>query len=119
MAVAYVLAGINHFIHPQTYLAIMPRWLPAPAVLVFISGVLEILFGLLLLPALTRRLAAWGLILLLIAVFPANIQMLVNYSEEEHPRLWLAIVRLPIQLVLVWWAYQYTRPVSDRTQKKG
>ncbi|RYF84761.1 MAG: DoxX family protein [Chitinophagaceae bacterium] len=112
MAVAYIAAGINHFVHPQTYLAIMPPWLPAHAALVFVSGVLEVLFGLLLLPLRIRHAAAWGLILLLVAVFPANIQMLINYYREGHPHLWLAVLRLPLQVVLIWWAYQYTKPVK-------
>lgn len=116
MALAYVAAGINHFVLPQIYTAIMPPWLPAHAALVALSGVLEILFGLLLLPSATRRMAAWGLLLLLVAVFPANIQMMVNYYREESPALWLAVLRLPLQLVLLWWAYQYTKPL--RVQKK-
>lgn len=110
MATAYILAGINHFVHPQTYLAIMPSWLPAHAAFVFISGVLEVILGVLLLPRRTRRIAAWGLILLLIAVFPANVQMLINYYQEGHSNLWLAVMRLPLQLLLIWWAYQYTKP---------
>ena len=116
MAIAYVVAGINHFVNPQTYLAIMPPWLPAHATLVFLSGVLEVLFGALLLPRRTRRWAAWGLILLLIAVFPANVQMLVNYYSEGNSKLWLAVLRLPLQLLLIWWAYQYTSPLKERKE---
>ncbi|MDQ3279333.1 MAG: DoxX family protein [Bacteroidota bacterium] len=114
MAAAYIIAGINHFAHPQIYLAIMPPWLPAHAALVFVSGALEILFGVLLLLPRTRRAAAWGLILLLIAVFPANVQMLVNWFREENSRLWLAVLRLPLQLLLIWWAYQYTKPLRSK-----
>lgn len=117
MALAYIAAGINHFIHPQTYLAIMPPWLPAQATLVDLSGVLEILFGLLLLPPVTRRMAAWGLIFLLVAVFPANMQMMLNYDRADNPALWLAVLRLPLQFLLIWWAYQYTKPWREQGQK--
>lgn len=109
MAVLYVLAGVNHFVKPKMYVSIMPPWLPYPEQLVFISGVFEIVLGLLLLPVATRRMAAWGIILLLIAVFPANIQMSINYYRENNPNFWITIVRLPLQFVLIWWAYQYAK----------
>ncbi|MBA4168560.1 MAG: DoxX family protein [Chitinophagaceae bacterium] len=109
-AIFYVLAGINHFWRPAVYAAIMPPWLPWHAQFVYISGILEILFGGLLLPSVTRKLAAWAIIGLLIAVYPANIQMAVNYITEHNTRTWIAIARLPIQFVLVWWAWIYTKP---------
>ena len=107
MAILYVLAGINHFIHPEGYMKIMPPWLDNHAFLVAISGVIEIVLGLLLLPNLTRRFAVWGIIALLIAVFPANIQMALDYYDTHDPNLWIAILRLPIQILLIWWAYIY------------
>ena len=110
MAIIYILAGINHFISPQTYLSIMPAWLPYPKELIFLSGVCEILFGLLLLPVSTRRVGAWLIIALLIAVFPANIQMAINYYSEATQYFWLAILRLPIQAILIFWAYRLTKP---------
>ncbi len=112
MAALYVVAGINHFVHPAMYIAIMPSFLPVSSYngLVVISGVCEILFGLLLLPPPTRRVAAWGIIALLVAVFPANIQMAVNFSREQSPDTWLAYLRLPLQILLIIWAYWYTRP---------
>ena len=109
MSVFYVAAGVNHFWHPEFYLNIMPAWLQLHNELVVISGVFEIIFGLLLLFHLTRRPAAWGIILLLIAVFPANIQMMLSYWEESNPNLWVSIVRLPLQIVLILWAYSFTR----------
>lgn len=112
MAGFYVIAGINHFLHPESYNAIMPPWLGWHYELIYLSGVCEVLFGLLLLPVKTRRVGAWGIISLLIAVFPANIQMMLNYIHENHAGLWLAILRLPIQGVLIWWAYLYSKPVS-------
>lgn len=109
MAVLYVAAGLAHFRIPDYYMAIMPPYLPWHTELVYISGACEIIIGLLLIPKATRRVAAWLLIVLLIAVFPANIQMTINYANENNPQLWVSIVRLPIQILLVWLAWIYTR----------
>ena len=87
----------------------MPPQLPSAGLLVYVSGVIEIALGLLLLPLGTRKLAAWGIILLLIAVFPANVQMYINYRNQGNPNLWIAIVRLPLQALLIYWAYVYTK----------
>ncbi|RYY38400.1 MAG: DoxX family protein [Chitinophagaceae bacterium] len=115
MALLYIAAGINHFWHPAPYLAILPLWLPAHEALVALSGVAEIVLGLGFLFRPTRRLAAWGIILLLIAVFPANIQMALNYYRADHPRLWGALLRLPVQALLIWWAWVYTKERAPRT----
>ncbi|MBE2218255.1 MAG: DoxX family protein [Ignavibacteria bacterium] len=112
MSALYILAGIMHFVNPGFYTAIMPPWLPWHLELVYISGVCESLLGLLLLPRRTRRMAAWGIIALLVAVFPANIQMMINYVNTNNPDLWIAIVRLPLQLVLIWWAWLYTKKLQ-------
>jgi uncharacterized membrane protein len=107
-----VAAGINHFRDPGAYLAMMPSALPWPHALVAVSGVAEVAGGLgLILPS-TRRWAAWGLVALLVAIFPANINMAVNHiplgGRPVSPLfLWL---RLPLQLPLIAWAYWYTRP---------
>jgi uncharacterized membrane protein len=113
MAFFYAGAGINHFIHPVFYLKIMPAWLPWHRQLVFISGVAEIVCAVLLLFPATRRMGAYCTIALLVAVFPANIQMLINFYHTHHPMLWAAILRLPLQLLLIWWAYSYTRPLTQ------
>lgn len=119
MVVFYILGGINHFVHPGFYLKIMPAWLPYHLLLLDISGVCEALFALLLLPVATRRLGAWLIILLLIAIFPANIQMAVSFMKEHSPYLWIAIVRLPLQLVLIWWAWIFTKvKVESKTKKR-
>src|ERR1700761_2504918 len=106
MAALYILAGGNHFWHPAMYISIMPRLFPASSfgILVSISGIFELACGLLLLPASTRRFAAWAIIALLIAVFPANIQMAADFWERHDPYTWLALLRLPVQGVLIWWA---------------
>jgi uncharacterized membrane protein len=111
LTVFMVVAGANHFVAPAAYVAMMPIALPAPTALVYISGVAEILGGLgLILPA-TRRLAGWGLIALLVAIFPANINMAVHHlplGGREVPT-WALWARLPLQILLVVWAYGCSR----------
>jgi len=109
MAAFYLAAGANHFINPEIYLGIMPPWLPFQASLVYISGAVEIIGALLLLSDKTRNAGAWVLIALLLAVFPANIQMAINYYIVGHSMFWLTIVRLPFQLVLIWWAWKFIK----------
>ena len=109
LALLFVGAGINHFLQPAVYLRIMPPALPGPALLVALSGAAEVALGLLLLLARTRRWAAWGLVLLLLAVFPANIYMARHADLFAHLPAWLLWLRLPLQGVLVAWAYRYTR----------
>jgi uncharacterized membrane protein len=108
MAALYTAAGVYHFIRPKFYVRIMPSWLPYHLQLVYISGIAEIILGILLCFTSTRIFAAWGIIALLIAVFPANVQMMLNYQQQHHPYTWVAILRLPLQLVLIWWASRYT-----------
>lgn len=109
MAAFYVIAGINHFVNPLFYKKIMPPWLAMQYALIYITGGCEIVFGLLLIPEKTRRLAGWCIIGLLLAVFPANIQMMLNYRQEHNSYLWVAILRLPVQLLLIWWAFLFTK----------
>lgn len=108
-AAIFVAGGINHFVFPSMYLKIMPSYLPWHRELVFLSGVFEVLLGIMLLIPATSRLAAWGLIALLIAIFPANIYL---YQHQEiAPQIpgWAHLLRLPLQGVLIYWAYAYTR----------
>lgn len=109
MSLLYIAAGIYHFVNPRFYMKIMPPYLPFHLQLVYISGICEIVFAVLLIPESIRPIAAWLIIALLIAVFPANIQMAVNFYHKQHPALWMAIARLPLQLLLIWWAWTYTR----------
>ena len=111
LTVFMVGAGTMHFVAPATYLAITPEALPAKLALVYISGVAEIAGGLGLIHPKTRRWAAWGLIALLVAVLPANINMAINelpLGTTEVPT-WALWARLPLQLVLIAWAYLFTR----------
>ena len=110
LALVFVVAGVNHFVSEAFYLRMMPPYLPAHRLLVFWSGVAEVALGLLLLIPRFTRLSAWGLIALLVAVFPANMQMALNpalFPEFSPAVLWL---RLPLQAVLVFWAHWFTRP---------
>ena len=118
MIALYVYTGLNHFINPGVYLKIMPPWLPDKEALVYVSGVFEIAFALLLIFTKTRRFAAWAIIVLLIAVFPANVQMMVNYIAENNPNLWIAILRLPLQALLIWWAFTFTKPTKLSAYKR-
>jgi uncharacterized membrane protein len=109
MSLIYFAAGVYHFINPKMYMRIMPSYLPFHLPLVYISGVAEIIVAILLIPESTRPLGAWLTIALLIAVFPANIQMAVSFWQKQHSGLWIALLRLPLQLVLIYWAWIYTK----------
>lgn len=115
LGVFFIAAGANHFAHGALYARIVPPWLPDAPLLVRISGVAEILGGIgTLIPA-TRRVAGVGLVLLLVAVFPANVQMAL------HPELYRDLgseteflIRLPLQIVLLAWVWWAARPLVGR-----
>jgi uncharacterized membrane protein len=109
MAVLYIIAGTIHLTNPDFYKKIMPPWLPCHYFIIYFTGACEIVLGTLLIPQQSRKTAAWGIIILLVAVFPANIQMMLNYWHQQSPHLWIAILRLPLQPLLIWWAYIYTK----------
>lgn len=97
----FILAGINHFRSPEMYRAIMPPYLPWPEQLVALSGAAEVGLGALVLVPQWRRQAGWGLIALLIAVFPANLHMALNSDHYPQIPAWLLWFRLPLQAVLI------------------
>ncbi len=107
-AAFYVAAGILHFARPDAYVRIVPPFIPAPLAMVYVTGLAEIAGGIgLLIPAL-RRAAAWGLVALLISVFPANVYMALT---QPGLLLW---ARLPLQIVLIWWVLWSTKePISE------
>jgi uncharacterized membrane protein len=107
----FVGAGVLHFVAPGTYESIMPPYLPLHRELVYVSGALEILGGLGLLTGRTRTAAGVGLILLLVAVLPANVQMLIDARAAGKPSWWLALLwlRLPLQGVLAAWVWRVSR----------
>ena len=107
LGVLMVVAGVLHFVYTNLYIQTMPSYLPSPLLLVQISGVAEILGGVGLLLSWTRRAAAWGLIALFLAVWPANINMALHHAASQPA--WALWLRVPLQLPLIWWAWLYTR----------
>jgi uncharacterized membrane protein len=114
LGVAMIAVGITHFTSPRGFEQIVPRALPAPRLLVYVSGVAEIAGGVgVLIPA-TQVWAAWGLIALYVAVFPANLNMWLNdlpLGRTKLPR-WAHWVRLPFQAVFIGWAWLFTEVPS-------
>ncbi|MDX2030767.1 MAG: DoxX family protein [Blastocatellia bacterium] len=109
LAVFFVAAGVNHFVHPEFYMRIMPPYLPWPSALHLLAGALEAVFGVLLLIPRFQNLAAWGIIAVLIGVFPANLHMAINqhlYPDIPSVFHW---IRLPLQFVFIAWAWWYTK----------
>ena len=104
----FIAGGIGHFVATDLYMKMMPAYLPYHRPLVLLSGFLEVALGMLLLTPSTSRVAAWGLIALLIAVFPANIYLFQHQEILPAPPI-LHLLRLPFQAVLILWAFAYTR----------
>ena len=102
IGIFFIIAGAIHFARPEPYLAMMPPWLPQPGLLVVVSGLAEIAGGLGLLIGPTRRLAAWGLIALLLAVFPANLHVALHGWPGTGFLAWALWVRLPFQVIFIW-----------------
>jgi len=114
-AALYVIAGILHFAIPRFYLAMMPAWIPGHRFCVYASGAAEIILGAGLLVEETKVFAAWGIVLLLLAVFPANLHMFQNPEKfRSAPRAMLAL-RLPLQGALIYWALLYTEVFATAT----
>jgi uncharacterized membrane protein len=109
LAIFMIAAGIMHFVNPAFFLKIMPPYLPLHRELVLVSGVFEVLLGILLLAPKTSRLAAWGIVALLIAVFPANLY-LYQHQDILPASPVVHFLRLPLQGVFILWAYWHTRP---------
>ncbi len=107
-AALFILGGVGHFVATDFYLKIMPPYLPDHRALVLLSGLFEVVLGLLLLVPPTSRLAAWGLIMLHVAVFPANVFMYQHSPRFGLPAA-LLLLRLPFQGLLLLWAHRYTR----------
>ena len=110
-ALFFIVGGALHFIVPGPYRAIMPSYLPWHAALVALSGAAELAGGMGLLFPQTRRAAGIGLVVLLVAVFPANVEMLARYRHQGvgglvELLLWL---RLPLQFALMWWVWRVSR----------
>jgi uncharacterized membrane protein len=108
LAAFWVAAGVNHFVNPKTYEAIMPDYVPAHREMVLWSGVAEIVGGVAVIPAWGRRFARWWLLGVLAAVYPANVHMALNpdrYSKIPPTALW---ARLPLQFLCALWVWRAT-----------
>lgn len=109
MAGLYILAGLNHFRAPRFYEPMMPPWIPQHKLMIFLSGIAEVLLGVLLLWQKTQALAAWGVVVILILFFSVHIYMLQerNTVFKKIPSI-LLLGRLLFQFVLIYWAWLYT-----------
>ncbi len=121
LALVMVVAGILHFVATDAYVDIVPDYLPLHRELVYLSGIFEVLFGLGLLWRKTRAAAGACLILLYLAVLPANINMAVRDIQPAsfHIPTFLLWARLPFQLVLIYWAWRVSRPESIDDETSG
>lgn len=107
MSGMYILAGTLHFLKPKTYLRIMPRYLPAHLSLVYLSGAAEISLGALLLFKDYKDWAIYGIILMLIVFLLVHFYMLSSKKAGAGIPRWALVLRLPLQFLLIWWAYFY------------
>ncbi len=110
LSVFFVVAGVNHFVSPDFYTRIMPPYLPAHLELVYLSGLFEIIGGIAVLVPGVRVLAGYGLILLLVAIYPANIHTALHPESFPDTSTFALYARLPFQFVLAAWAYWATQP---------
>ncbi len=117
MGAIYIVAGVGHFVATPMYVRIMPGYIPFTwdHALVLMSGLAEIAGGLGVIIPGRRRAAAWGIVALLVAVWPANIWMATHPYLFPGIPLWAEWIRVPLQLPLIWWAWQYTRPENEPT----
>ena len=108
IAILFAVAGTLHLTAPAFFLSIVPAWVPWPGIAVALSGVAELAGAAGLLVDRARVLAAWGLIVLLVLVFPANIYMLQKATANDASALWRALLwaRLPLQAALIWWVWR-------------
>ncbi len=115
LATLFIAGGVLHFVIPGRFEGVIPFWIPDHAFIVKLSGACEILGGIGLLIPLTRMATGWGLIVLLVAIFPANIEMLRQAHAVESSSVWRIALwaRLPLQGVLIWWVYRAGTRLKD------
>jgi uncharacterized membrane protein len=113
MAILYIAAGINHFRVPKLYYKIIPPLFKNKKFFNEMAGLLEFSFGILLFFPDLYNLGCWALIILLILIFPSNIYMFTNREASLGLPKWLLLLRLPLQILLILWAYHYTTPMFN------
>ena len=115
LAIFFINVGVDHFINPDFYLSIMPPALPLHLEAVYISGFFEVLGGVGVLVPRLRKIAGWGLVALLVAVYPANIYMALTPQAFPDTPLGALYFRLVLQFVFFYWAFSVTRPTFNPT----
>jgi uncharacterized membrane protein len=122
LSASMITVGVSHFTSPEPFMRIVPPALPARE-MVLLSGFFEVLGGAGLLVPRLRRAAAWGLIALFLAVFPANIYMALEgiQLDPENPLpTWGAWARLPFQALFIYWAWSFTKDeIQPEPEKSG
>lgn len=109
MSALYIFTGITHLRKPELYYKIIPSELVYKDFINFMTGFLQILFGISLLIPRYQSVAASSIIILLVLIFPSNLYMVFNKNARLGLPLWLLIIRLPLQFALMYWAYQYVK----------
>jgi uncharacterized membrane protein len=106
----YLIAGIIHFINPEFYISILPNWFPLQSEAVFISGIAEIILALGLLHPKTQKISAFLITAMLIVFFfLVHIPMLFNFHGFKDAVWWIAVIRIPIQFVLIAWSWYFVK----------
>jgi uncharacterized membrane protein len=113
LAAFFINVGVDHFVNPEFYLSIMPPAFPLHLEAVYISGFFEVLGGVGVLIPRLRKIAGWGLVALLVAVYPANIYMAITPEAFPEASVALLYVRLAFQFLFFYWAYSVTRPAYN------
>ena len=114
MVFVYAGAGIYHFVNPEFYEKIMPEWLPYHSLLNTIGGISEIVLAALLLSDRTRKISSYLIIAMLVVfLILIHIPMTIDFYRTDHPGFLISVIRLPIQFVLIWWAWLYTKPLKS------
>lgn len=109
MGFMYIFAGFFHFIKPKMYMRIMPRYLPKHRLLVYLSGLAEILLGVLLCLPETKNFAIYGIILMLLVFLLVHFYMLSSEKAGAGIPKWILVLRIPLQFLLIWWAWFYLK----------
>ncbi|HTL80390.1 MAG TPA: DoxX family protein [Bacteroidia bacterium] len=110
MPPVYSLAGVYHFIDPVFYDRLMPSWIPQHALLILVSGIIEILLGLALYLPQTRKISAWLIIAMLVVfLFVIHIPDTISFYGTNAKWFWISLARIPLQFYLIWWAKKFTR----------
>ncbi len=107
MSILYIIAGVFHFLIPKIYKSIVPSYIPFPNTIVFLSGIIEVVLGIAILFNEIRIYALWGIIIMLILFFPVHLFMLTEKKFTKKIPKWVLIIRIPIQFILIYWAYSF------------